>query len=591
MRLTPSTRFHSRLAAIFNFTTLIAIITLFCAPSTPLIADTQGDWCGPNTRYMQTYGSRYAKLLADCPIEGPCDNPEMRNTYIPQGGDSITWLKIMIHVFRNSDGTAASASPATVVSQMKELNKDYLPAKIQFSYDWRFVDDTRYRSMSEDEFFPMKNLYAIDPQRQINVFVGYVEASYSYGTFPWDPDCLTNQGGIVMTTPHFVADESTLAHEVGHCLGLWHTFHGVSEVAPGCAGCRELSNGFETDLTGDFCADTRPTPLNNFCTELTGTDLCSGTPWAPTPLNNFMGYSGSSCWDRFSEQQKGRMHCWLNSGLATWRCSAGADSDGDVISDLCDNCLDTPNNDQADIDFDVIGDACDPCVDSDFDGVGDSGFVSFGCPTGDNCRFVANADQLDTDDDAIGDACDNCPNDSNPNQRDKNNDGIGDMCDGNLHIVSYSLPEGKLNIPYSHSLQAINGVQPYNWVLLGGDLPFGCNFTGGAVGTISGTPTWAADYYMTFTLQDSGNPAQYDTISLSIAVIEPPYYCGDANKSGEVDIADALSIINYIFASGVAPNPIESGDTDCSNTVDISDVVVLINYTFAGGAQPCAACP
>ncbi len=285
------------------------------------------------------------------------------------------------------------------------------------------------------------------------------------------------------------------------------------------------------------------------------------------------------------------MHCWLNNVLASWRCSAGVDSDGDVISDLCDNCLDTPNNDQADIDFDVIGDACDPCVDSDFDGIGDSGFVSFGCPTGDNCRFVANADQLDTDDDAIGDACDNCPNDFNPNQRDKNGDGIGDMCDGNLHIVSYSLPNGSLNLPYNQSLQAINGVQPYNWVLLGGDLPFGCIFTGGAFGTISGTPTWAADYYMTFALEDSGNPAQHDTISLSIAVVAPLYICGDANKSGEVDIADALSIINYIFASGAAPNPIESGDTDCSNTVDISDVVVLINYTFAGGAQPCAACP
>lgn len=590
MRQLSSTLLDSSNSVFLKFT-LIAVLFAFAMIPATLLADTQGDWCGTTTRYLSANSSRYDKALADCPIEGPCDVPTMRDSFHPSTSDSMTWLKIMIHIFRNSDGSSPAASAATVVSQMKELNKDFFPARIQFSYDWRFVDDTRYRSMSEDEFFPMKNQYAIDPQHQLNVFVGYVEASYSYGTFPWDPDCLTNQGGIVMTTPHFVGDESTLAHEVGHCLGLWHTFHGVSEVGPGCGGCRERSDGFETDFTGDFCSDTRPTPTNNFCMELTGMDLCSGTPWAPTPLSNFMGYSGSYCWDRFSEQQKGRMHCWLNTVLVSWRCSAGVDSDGDAISDLCDNCIDTPNNDQADIDFDAIGDACDPCVDSDFDGVGDAGFYSSGCPTNDNCRFVANADQLDSDSDGLGDACDNCPNDANPDQRDKNGDGIGDMCDGNLHIISYSLPDGKLNVPYNQSLLAINGTRPYKWTMLGGDLPFGCSFNAGDVGSITGTPTWAAEYFMTFALEDSGNPVQYDTIALSIAVIVPLYVCGDANKSGEVDIADALALINYIFAHGVAPNPIEAGDANCSGAVDVADVVLLINYVFAGGVAPCAACP
>jgi PKD repeat protein len=77
----------------------------------------------------------------------------------------------------------------------------------------------------------------------------------------------------------------------------------------------------------------------------------------------------------------------------------------------------------------------------------------------------------------------------------------------------------------------------------------------------------------------------------------PPYICGDANGSGgdpAVDIDDVVYLINYIFASGTPPDPIEAGDANCSGgdvPVDIDDVVYLINYIFASGPVPCADCP
>ncbi len=547
------------------------------------------DWCR-TTELFQAKNSHRSLTTSACPGEGACDVPATRNSYIPLPVDTLSRIHIMIHVFRENSGANPAATEATVHAMMAELNRDFLPSRIQFSYSWRFINDSRYRSVIESEFFPMKELYALDPSRQLNVFVAFNEESYSYGTFPWDPDCLTKQGGILMTTPHFSAGQSVFAHEVGHCLGLWHTFHGVSEVDP-CSACYETPDGTNRDLVGDFCADTRPTPVNNDCNEVGGVDGCSGAPKAPTDMQNYMGYSGKPCWSEFSPQQKGRMHCWLDAVLGSWLCSSGTDTDIDGIADRCDNCLTTANFDQADVDGDRVGDACDNCVDSDLDGVGDAGTVSLQCPGGDNCRFVPNANQLDSDGDLVGDACDNCPNHANPEQFDENDDGIGDMCDGFLHIVSYTLPSGVVGKPYFAQLASVGGLPPYSWTLFGGDIPFGCEFNGGASGTISGIPTYPAEYFVTFVATDASVPPQGDTISLSITISEPPYICGDADNSKRIDFSDAVFIVNYIFAGGAAPNPPVAADVDCSQRVDLSDAVYLVNFTFQGGTPPCAACP
>ena len=62
---------------------------------------------------------------------------------------------------------------------------------------------------------------------------------------------------------------------------------------------------------------------------------------------------------------------------------------------------------------------------------------------------------------------------------------------------------------------------------------------------------------------------------------------GDADASGIVDVDDVVFLINYVFAQGPEPVPIESGDVDCSGTVDVDDVVWLINFIFSSGNAPC----
>ena len=61
---------------------------------------------------------------------------------------------------------------------------------------------------------------------------------------------------------------------------------------------------------------------------------------------------------------------------------------------------------------------------------------------------------------------------------------------------------------------------------------------------------------------------------------------GDANADGVVDVGDVVCLINYLFKSGPAPNPLLTGDTNCDSTVDVGDVVYLINYLFKSGPAP-----
>ncbi len=63
--------------------------------------------------------------------------------------------------------------------------------------------------------------------------------------------------------------------------------------------------------------------------------------------------------------------------------------------------------------------------------------------------------------------------------------------------------------------------------------------------------------------------------------------CGDADRSGRVDIGDAVHMVNYFFAGGVPPADPAEGDYDCNGRTDMSDIVRLIYYYFESGPAPC----
>ncbi len=64
------------------------------------------------------------------------------------------------------------------------------------------------------------------------------------------------------------------------------------------------------------------------------------------------------------------------------------------------------------------------------------------------------------------------------------------------------------------------------------------------------------------------------------------HFPGDANNDWSVNVADGIFLINYVFKSGPAPDPLDYGDANCDAVINVGDIVKIINYIFSGGAAP-----
>jgi hypothetical protein len=72
-----------------------------------------------------------------------------------------------------------------------------------------------------------------------------------------------------------------------------------------------------------------------------------------------------------------------------------------------------------------------------------------------------------------------------------------------------------------------------------------------------------------------------------IQILRPPFIRGDANRDDQVDIADAIYIIQELFGTQNRGWPCpNSGDANEDDSLNISDGIYLINFLFLGTAPP-----
>ncbi|MFO0593529.1 MAG: zinc metalloprotease [Polyangiaceae bacterium] len=219
------------------------------------------------------------------------------------GASNVTGgtIPVYFHVINQGSGIANGDVPdSQIADQIAVLNAAYAP------WGWQFqlvaTDRTTnatwfngcYTSSTETQ---IKNALRQGTADDLNLYTCNPSGGIlGWATFPSSYNSSPKMDGVMMlyssvpggtAAPYNLGDTAT--HEIGHWMGLYHTFQG---------GCTN---------TGDSVSDTPAEKSAAFGCPA-GRDTCTGTKYAGAdPIYNFMDYTDDSCMNTFTAGQDTRM--------------------------------------------------------------------------------------------------------------------------------------------------------------------------------------------------------------------------------------------------------------------------------------------
>ncbi len=233
-------------------------------------------------------------------------------------------IPVVFHVISNTSGRG-NISDARVRAQIDILNEDYgalpgTPGAAGFDTGVRFelatVDPQGNptngitRSVNNNWFSDSGaywNTLAWDTSRYLNIYSNNGGGAFVLGYVPGLPQdpfnspvgtkadrVVVSWDTVGRNAPAFPYNQGrTTSHEVGHYLGLFHTFHN---------GCDRGS----CYSSGDRICDTNPERSS-----ATGCPTSRVTCSTPDPVRNYMDYSDDRCMNNFTSEQARRIRCTL----------------------------------------------------------------------------------------------------------------------------------------------------------------------------------------------------------------------------------------------------------------------------------------
>lgn len=242
------------------------------------------------------------------------------STYRPNVSAPSTqkmWVRVFYHVVRKTDGTEGFTGNLCDVTTL--LNSIFNPYNIFFEESGREnINNSDIYELPDSPFpFSTSNPHndAID--------IYFIKSANS-GEFSGCANGIPSKAFFIVNSS---ALTPVIAHEMGHCLGLYHTHRGSpcgADPEDGPNTCSENPNGSNCTTCGDYICDTPASPvlfgaINTTTCAYTGTCQLEGVSYQPgVSTINIMSYG---CLREFTPMQVNAMKNVLNGSLSAVKVS------------------------------------------------------------------------------------------------------------------------------------------------------------------------------------------------------------------------------------------------------------------------------